>query len=473
MPASAADQAAPKPSALAHPLPRTPRWLLPPLVVVMVGFLGVLLYLGGLGSPTSNFHDFPIAVVNEDQGAQTAGPDGTTTDTQLGRTISDELITQGEDREEVDLRALSRAEAEDALHRGDVYAAVVIPSDFSRRATGLVSTALTGDGDGARPQVQVITSPQAGSMSSRLATGIIDPILTQVSGEVGQQLEGSAQQQIQAAQQAQAAQSPSRPAQQPAAAAPSLDPVGASVLSDPLQVETGAWQELPDGSALGMAPFYWAVVLLVVGLSGSVAVSTLVDGLNGVAPWELGPRLQHYLPTGLSRLATFGLKWGLMLLGGAGAAGAMMLAGRLTGTPMPNGEQLFLVSWLGIAAVSAVTLSFITALGSAGMLLSMLYLVFMGLPSAGAVSPPEALPPFFAGLARFEPLHYLWLCTRDVFFFGAEVDAGLGRGVAGLVAIMVCAIVLAAVIGPVWDRIGGRRGLLTAKEAGSGRHAAV
>lgn len=441
-----------------RPLPRTMRWALPPLVVVVVGFLGVLLYMGGLGAPTAHFHEFPLAVVDEDAGARLPAADGSTTEIDLGRQVADELVATGGDREEIELRQMSRQEAQEALRSGEIYAAVIVPSDFSATSAGLVGAALGGDGDGARPELEVLTSPQAGSLSTRLASGLLDPMLAETSTSVGQQLRSTADEQIRGSEQAQ------RPAAQ-------LTTVAAAVLADPLEVRTTAWQELPEGTALGMGPFYWAVVLLVVGVSGSVAVSTLVDALNGVTPWELGPRLRRYAPTGLSRLATFGLKWGLMLVGGAGAAGAMMLAGSIAGVPLPHGGLLFLVSWLGIATVSAVTLSLITVFGSAGMLLAMILLVFMGLPSAGAVSPPEALPGFFAALAGVEPLHHLWLGIRDILLFDARGDAGLGTGVRGMVLITACALALAAVVAPLWDRIAGRRGL--AASTGRGRHLAA
>ena len=109
-------------------LPRTVRWLLPPLVIMVIGFLGVLLYMGGLGSPQQNLHEFPIAVVNEDEGAQMPGPDGSPTDVQMGQEIAEEIVAQGEDSDEVDFRLLSGEDAEDALKSGEVYGAIVVPS---------------------------------------------------------------------------------------------------------------------------------------------------------------------------------------------------------------------------------------------------------------------------------------------------------------------------------------------------------
>lgn len=438
-----------------RPLPRTLRWLLPPFAVMAIGFLGILLYMGGLGAPQDHLRQFPIAVVNEDEGAQMPSADGPQ-EARMGQEILDEITAQAEDQDDVELQEMSRDEAGDALRSGTVYGAIVIPSDFSERSVSLVSASLGGEGDGMQPEIEVVTSPQAGSMTARLASGVMDPLVASTSSGLGQQLVPAAQEQI---KQLEKAEGPT----------PQLTSVAESTLHDPIVEKQTTWEELPSGTALGMAPFYWAIVALVVGLSGSVAVSTLVDGLLGIAPWEMGPRLDRYQPAGLSRPATFALKAVLVVAAGAAAAGLMMLAGSIVGTPMPHGGVLFLVTWLGISTFGLVTLSLITLLGSAGMLLSMFYLVFMGLPSAGAVSPVEALPEFFAGLAKWEPLHYLWLCTRDVMFFDARSDAGLGTGVPGLLVILVVFVVLALLAGLLWDRIAGRRGIIRSE----GKHAAV
>lgn len=434
-------------------MPRTVRWILPPAVALIVGFLGILLYLGGLGSPTSHMEDMPLAVVNQDEGTTVSDPDGSQHDENLGNDLTGSLIQEVNDSGEFDLQEMSQDEAHDALTRGDVYGAIVIPSDFSARSMALIPAAVGGDGDGAQPTIELITSPQAGSMSSRLVTEGITPALGQVTDTIGQELSSAADQQVQARQDA-------------GQRVPDVTAVAQDVLKDPVQIDTHAWQDLGEGTALGMGPFYWSIVLLVVGLTGSIAVSTLVDGILGIVPVEMGPSFRTYRTVALSRFATLFLKWGIMAVAGAATAGVMMFAASLVDMPMPHGGLLFLISWLSICTVSAVTIGLLTVGGSIGMILSMIYLIFLGLPSAGAVVPVEALPGFFAWLARIEPLHYTWLGVRDVLFFSAEGSSGLGTGAWGLLVIMVCFLAAAAALSPLWDRLSGRRG------AGHGAHTA-
>lgn len=427
-------------------LPRTARWILPPVTVFVVGFLGILLYLGGLGSPADHMEDLPVAIVNQDDGTTVQAADGSESRKNLGdeltRSVTDEVNRSGE----FHLQEMSLAEANDQLGSGEIYGAIVIPTDFSAQTMALVPASIGGDGDGTQPQIELITSPQAGSMSTRLVTEGLTPGLEQASVTIGDDLTSVADQQVRAA----------REAGQNTA---DVTTVAQDVLDDPVVLKTHAWQDLDDGTALGMSPFYWSVVLLVVGLTGSIAVSTLVDGILGVMPVEMGASFRKYRTVPLSRLTTFLLKWVVMVGAAAATAVLMMLAASLVGMPMPNGGLLFLISWLAISTVSAVTLALMTVGGSIGMILAMIYLVFLGLPSAGAVVPVEALPGFFRWLATIEPLHYTWLGVRDVLFFGAQRAAGLGTAAIGLSVILVCAVLTAAVISPLWDRWTGRRGL--------------
>lgn len=434
-------------------LPRTGRWILPPVAVLVVGFLGALLYLGGLGSPQKHMEDMPLAIVNQDEGTTVTSADGSEEDQHLGDDVTETLVEETDESGEFLLEEMSWDEAQEQLERGEIYGAIVVPADFSEQSMALVPAAIGGDGDGTQPTVELITSPQAGSMSSRLVTDAFTPVLEDVSTQIGDQLTSAADQQVQAQQQA-------------GQEASEVTPVAEDVLRDPVKIKTHAWQDLQEGTALGMGPFYWSIVLLVVGMTGSIAVNTLVDGILGIIPVEMGSRFHRYRTVALSRFTMFLLKWGIMVAAAAATVGLMMLAASLVEMPMPNGGELFLISWLAVTTVSAVTLGLLTLGGSLGLILSMIYLVFLGLPSAGAVVPVEALPGFFSWIANLSPLHYTWLGIRDVLFFGAERGAGLGTSVLGLTAILMVALVLTLSLAPVWDRISGRRGIDRGTEHG-------
>ncbi|MHC5557730.1 ABC transporter permease [Kocuria sp. U4B] len=483
-----------RPHAPAHRRRRSPCrsvrfWLLPVLMVALLAAAGTGLYMGGLANPTAHLKDFPVAVVNQDAGAQVPGEDGATVQQNLGRQIVDGFVEEAAEGGELDLRVLSWDEAQRQLGTGKIYAAAVVPETFSADAVGLVSGSLTQE-QTARPTVTVYTDPQAGALGTRLATGAIEPGLEQAGTTLGAQLTAAAQdaedraraqveqqladsqaQQVRRMQQAaaqagpaaqvfaqQLAQQQDTPARLADQLAPRISAASAVLLADPVQVTTTAYHDLEEGTALGMGAFYYAILLLVLGLTGSIGINVLVDGRLGIAPLELGPRFRQGLATTPSRPVTFLLKWGLFVVAAAPAAGVVMWVAHAAGVPLPHGQVLLLTSWLAMAAVSAVVFALLTLFGSAGMLLAMLYLVLMGLPSAGAVVPLEALPAFFRAIAPAEPLHHIAMAVRSVLYFDAAPGAGLRTGALALTAILAAAVLVALAVGTAYDRTTGRRG---------------
>ena len=491
-----------RPRHAARPAPQRPYspyrapkfWLLPMIVVILLAAVGTGLYMGGLANPTGHLKDFPVAVVNEDSGtegtAEGAPPQN------LGQQIVAGFVERAAEGQELDLRVLSWADAQKQLDNGEVYAAVVIPGSFSSDAAGLVAGSLTREG-AVRPSVTVYTDPKAGALAARLAAGVVEPGLKQASASLGEQLSSAAldaesraraavEQQLTDSQNEQARrtqdaaaqagpateafarqlaqQQAGTPAQLAEQLAPAVSASSAVLLQDPINITSVTYHEVEDGTALGMGSFYYAILLLVLGLTGSVGVNVLVDGRLGITPLELGPAFLEARRTSLSRWKTMLLKWGIFVAAAAPASAVVMWVAAAAGVPLPNGGTLFLISWLAMSAVSAAVFALLTLFGNAGLLVSMIYLVLMGLPSSGAVVPVEALPDFFRAIAPWEPLHHIANAVRSVLYFGSGTETGLGGDILALALILAASLVLGFLCGAGYDRAFGRRGT---KSAGS------
>lgn len=438
--------------------PRT--WLLPLLVLLLLGGAGTALYIGGLGSPGDHLKHFPIAVVNEDQG--TATPGGGRED--LGQNITDQMKQGFGSSDQIELRVLSWDEAQSQMRQGIIHGTVMIPESFSADATALVAGSLSAD-EVTRPSITVYTNPQAGPLASSLATEAIDPALEQANRGLGEQLTKSAEEaraQAQAELEGELGQlGTALPAELEAQVSPKVAGTSADLLADPISVKTSVYSPPPEGAALGMGAFFYSVLLMVVGVSGSVALHFLLDARLGVAPIELGPRFTLGPPRRPARWATYLIKWGIVVLGALPTAGLMMWVASAVGMPIPHGGLFFLTTWLSIVTVSAVTFALIGVFGSAGMILSLIYVVFMGLPSASGVVPLEALPGFFRFIARGEPLYQMTMANRAVLYFDAQSSAGVQSGIIGMLIIIVIAVAVALVFSVIYDRLLGRRGALT------------
>lgn len=400
---------------------RTPRFWLTPVLVPLVVFSALAaLYLAGILNPTPNLRNFPVAVVNSD-----AGPSGAD--------VVDGL-TSGLDPKQFDVRVLTPDEAADQLGRAQLYGVVQIPAEFSAALQALGQKATTPGGV-TRPVISVSTSPRAGELGASIAGLALAKAVEEINGAIGKRLS----QQV-----AQASGAP-------------LSGGVALALSAPVDVQVGSYDPLPGGTGNGLSAFYYALLLLLAGFTGSIIVSSLVDSMLGFVPSELGPVYRFARRTDISRFRTLLLKWGLMVAVALLTSAAYIGIAAALGMPIPNGWTLWLYGVFTITAVGVTSTSLIAALGSAGLLVNLFVFVILGLPSNGATIPLEAAPTLFGWLARFEPMHQVFLGARALLYFDGRADAGLSHALVMTAIGLVIGLLIGAVVTRLYDRRGLRR----------------
>lgn len=94
----------------------------------MIPAIYYLVYLGAIWDPQGNFNKLPVAVVNEDLGANKKGADNQQERVNLGKKLTDELIKEDKFKWE----KVSFALAEKNLQNGDFYFILRIPANFSK-----------------------------------------------------------------------------------------------------------------------------------------------------------------------------------------------------------------------------------------------------------------------------------------------------------------------------------------------------
>jgi hypothetical protein len=92
-----------------------------------------------------------------------------------------------------------------------------------------------------------------------------------------------------------------------------------------------------------------------------------------------------------------------------------------------------------------------------GLLVNMLIFVILGLPSAGATVPLQAAPSFFTFLAKFEPMHQVFLGTRALLYFDGHADAGLSHALILTAIGMAIGLLIGAIVTMLYDRKGFHR----------------
>jgi uncharacterized phage infection (PIP) family protein YhgE len=396
-------------------------WALP--VVVTLALMSALcaLYLGGILNPMTNLRHFPIAVVNED-----AGPSGAQ--------ITDGLVA-GLDKNKFDVRVVSHDEAQRLLDTAHAYGELIIPPTFSSNLREFGASAVT-PGHTTRPSVTISTNPRAGTLGAGIAGQTLTQAMAVANSRVGQRLTAEV-----------AAETGGAP----------LTGASALGLASPIDVKAGVYNPLPNGTGNGLSAFYFALLLLLAGFTGSVVVSTLVDALLGYVPAEWGPVYRFAEQVKISRFQTLQLKWAIMVLLALLTSAVYLAIAHGLGMPIPLGWQLWAYGVFAIIAVGITSSSLLSVLGSMGLLVSMLIFVILGLPSAGATVPLEATPPFFRWLAEFEPMHQVFLGVRSLVYLNGRADAGLSQALWLTGLGLVIGLLLGGIITHLYDRKGFHR----------------
>jgi YhgE/Pip-like protein len=401
---------------------RTVRFWAAPIVITLALMSALAaLYLGGILNPTTNLRHFPIAVVNQD-----AGP--------TGKQIVDGLVANL-DKDKFDVRVVSQAEAKELLDRAQVYGEMVIPPTFSSKLREFGASAVTTNRTD-RPAITISTNPRAGTLGSSIAGQTLNQAAAAVNSKVGERLSAEV-----------AAQTDNAP----------LAGAAALGLASPIDVKSTVYNPLPNGTGSGLSAFYYALLLLLAGFTGSIVVSTLVDSMLGYVPAEFGPVYRFAEQAGISRFRTLLVKWGVMVVLALLTSAVYMAIAHGLGMPIPSTWELWLYGVFAIIAVGITSSSLIAVLGSMGLLFSMLVFVILGLPSAGATVPLEAVPPFFRWLAEFEPMHQVFLGVRSLLYLGGQAEAGLSQALMMTSIGLVIGLLLGGIITHMYDRKGFHR----------------
>ncbi|MGI5217707.1 DUF3533 domain-containing protein [Nocardia sp. CA-290969] len=409
-------------------------WLGPILVITALMTLLATMYLGYVIDPEKNLHDFPVALVNQDDGDMRDG-----TPINIGDQITGAL-TERVPADKIDLRVTGIAEAQRLLGNGEVYGAIVLPSDLSKRLSILGAGAVV-PGDIERPVITVVTNPRTGTYATQIVQIVADEALTQVETEVGKQLTAAVDAELGSAP----------------AGGTELSGASRLMLADPIEVLTEPYRPLPDGTGRGLSAFFYTLLVVLAGFTGAMIVHTMVDSALGFIPTEYGPWFVHHPTAPHSRFRTLLLKWGVIAVTAPVVSGIFLGIANLLDMPLDHGPALFLFSTLAIVAVGVTALSILATFGSAGLLINLVLFIVLGLPSAGATIPLEATPRYMAWLAAFEPMHQIYLGVRAILYFDAHGNPGLARGVWMSLLGLAIGLVLGAVATFTYDRKGLER----------------
>jgi uncharacterized phage infection (PIP) family protein YhgE len=391
-------------------------------VLAAVGYF----YLGGILNPMTNLKHFPIAVVNED-----AGP--------AGEQVVKDLLANFENDDAYEVRVLGRDDYERELNTAQIYGVAVIPPTFSSTLVAYAkklqdfAKGEVDPGHLERTGIRVVANPRAGTLGATIAEQALTRAANMVDRRFGEQLSREVLQQ---------------------AGNKALPSAVRFMLANPIEVAPIVYHPLPDGDRTGLSPFYYSLLLLLAGFTGSFVVSMVVDSMLGFVPAEFGPVYRLAEQVKISRFRTLLIKWAFMVVLALLTSGIYLFIAAKLGMPIQHSVLLWLYGVFAILAVGITSTSLIAVLGAVGLLVSMFVFVILGLPSAGATVPLQAAPQLFGWLANFDPMHQVFLGARALLYLNGQADAGLSHALTMITVWLVFGLLFGGVLTYLYDRRG-------------------
>ena len=186
------------------------------------------------------------------------------------------------------------------------------------------------------------------------------------------------------------------------------------MVGDPVRADITEAQPVGPDSGNGQIPFFLGFLAALSGFVGAAAIFFAVDHM-----------VEALAATG-SRPTRSGL-WSAKLLLGlvyaalVAAAEVWVAFGLLGVEHEASTAQVYLFLVFANATILAVTMLLAAVLGVAGIALSVILMVILGLVSSGGLLPLEALPSFHRAYAGWLPLRYITDGLRSLLFFDGSL----------------------------------------------------
>jgi YhgE/Pip-like protein len=427
----------PAPKARALNLLKAPGlWAAPLVTASVLIFLISIIYLGSIVNPTSHLHHLPVALVDQDRGLVV---DGSHVD--LGREVASAMTGSAELSRLLTLNPETLAEAEGQMSRGNLYAAVVVPSGFTESVLAATKPSTQIEATAPGPEIELLTNPRLGGVGVSLASGAVGAAVPEISSKLAEQVITDDH-----------------------LAAPSSS-AARSQLSSFVTLTQESYRPLPDNGGLGLSAFYIALLTIMCGFLAATIVNTSVDVALGYSTTELGARWEQRRPVAISRVQTLLTKWVIAAVLSPLLTALLLLAGvAIMHAYAPHVLLLWLYGSFAAAVVAEGTLFFFAWLGSLGQVVAMLVFIYLSLASSGGTIPVQAVPSFYRFVSNFEPLRQVLGGVRAIIYFNAVGDAGLAHAWLMTGVGFVIWLVLGLVVTNSYDKRGLDRiesGLLT------------
>ncbi len=358
-----------------------PIWIIAILMLCMIS-----IYLPVFGGTSPRLTDFPLIIVDEDEGISSFI---------TGKEIADHLIKKQDGHTFSWKVAANKEAAIQELKNNQAYGALVIPTDYSKEIIELRDALLTGKTEVKPAHLELLINEGGGRTTTTIATSALETLVTTASTMISSHLREDL---IQNNSQ--------------------LSPKNAILLANPLQYTLTNALGLPERTNNGMTPF---MIVLITSISGIMGVNMI----NG------------YLKTSSASVKSDGYS-----LSKTEVMSASMLLGVILSTLVAAVLQIAVFGVFGSSHSTSIWLIFLFTflccltihfqfkmislfLGKWGMLV-MFPINILGIFSSGGAVPIATLPFIHHFFSNFLPARFMVDGLRVMLYYNGRIQAGLG-----------------------------------------------
>src|SRR5919107_1771389 len=272
----------------------------PLFAVVILAFFYFLVNFGAARSPVENTRDLPVAIVNEDVGAESG---------EAHFRLGDQVVKGATGSEQIGdkvewTRLSSRQEALRGIAEGRYYGALVIPKNYSKNVAELLGDPTRRGGEPAR--IEILVNPSAGPFASSTVEEILSGIVRDASRRTSERITGAL-----------------------AARGARVTLQRAAVLGEPVVAKLTDAQPTGENSGRGLMPFYLVFTALILGFIGANAIfgglTAIVEALVAFGFYGVHHETgAFYVFLFLALIAAVSLFLALVLLAALGPRGGIL-----------------------------------------------------------------------------------------------------------------------------------------------------
>ncbi|MFC5587878.1 YhgE/Pip domain-containing protein [Sporosarcina soli] len=358
-----------------------PIWIIAILMLCMIS-----IYLPVFGGTSPRLTDFPLIIVDEDEGISSFI---------TGKEIADHLIKKQDGHTFSWKVAANKEAAIQELKNNQAYGALVIPTDYSKEIIELRDALMTGKTEVKPAHLELLINEGGGRTTTTIATSALETLVTTASTTISSHLK---EELIQNNSQ--------------------LSPKNAILLANPLQYTLTNALGLPERTNNGMTPF---MIVLITSISGIMGVNMI----NGYLKTSSASVKSEGYSLSKTEVMNASMLLGVILSALVAAVLQIAVFGVFGSSHSTSIWLIFLFTFLCCLTMHFQFKMISLFLGKWGMLV-MFPINIMGIFSSGGAVPIATLPFIHHFFSNILPARYMVDGLRVMLYYNGRIQAGLG-----------------------------------------------